>query len=164
MGCGTLGEVQGLSGGPRRVEGTVQGDPRGGLGWVWGPSGRSGTVWWTVPGFCDGSRNLPEVWNGSGGPRGTQGWVGGPSDGRARVKGLSERSGTGPPNLREVRDGSGDRYWGTGWFRGPTGRSGTGQGILGEVRDGLGDPRGDFERVGGLSETFGTGCGNPRGG
>ena len=68
-GSGTLEEVwDGLGdrwGGPRRVEGKM-----GVLGWVGGPSGRSGMGRGTLREVQDGWRTLGEVWDGSGDPRG----------------------------------------------------------------------------------------------
>ena len=84
IGWGTLGEVR---------EGSVtlgevrdsSGDPRGGLGWVEGHSGRSrtgrGTLGWSRTGrgtfgrFATGRGTLGEVWDGSGDTRGGLGRV-----------------------------------------------------------------------------------------
>ena len=87
MGRGTLGEVRD---GAR--------DPRGGLGRVRVPSGRSGALWGILGEVRKGWWTLEEVGDGPGDPQGGSGLVGG----------LSWRSGTVRWTLGEVRDGSTD--------------------------------------------------------
>ena len=74
----------------------------------WGISQRSGTGWGNLGVARDGSRNIPEVWDGSGDPRSGEGRVGVTSERSGTGWGTFWRSTTGPGTLGEVRDGSGD--------------------------------------------------------
>ena len=135
-GTGRVGEFRNGSGHPPSGPGRVEG-PLGFPGWVWRPSGKSGTC----------RRTLEEIRDGSGDPRGVAG----------RVWGPSRSSGTGRGTLAEVWDGSGEPRGGVGRVGRPSGRSGTGRGTLGEIRDGSGEIRGDPGGVGGPSGRSGMG-------
>ena len=86
-------------------------EPRGGQGWVDGPSDRSGTGRGPSGMYETGRETLPEVRN----------WVGDPRKGPGRVRRALGRSGTVWGTLPEVWDGSGDPPKGLGQVGGLSG-------------------------------------------